>query len=98
MESSSERNISREEFNGLGQKVSELRESCIGCKTRMESEIMHLNEEQKELKKDMIELKQSIKELSEKIQALTIKLSLVVSVIVTAINFIVPFFMKKFGA
>lgn len=89
--------ITREEFNGLGSRVSELREKCIGCKTAVEADIRYLNKEQKELKIYMSELKLSIVKLTEKVQVLTIKLSIAISIIVTVVNFVVPYLIKKFG-
>jgi hypothetical protein len=89
--------VTRDEFNGLGARVSELRENCIGCKTAVQSDIRYLNQEQKELKVDMSELKSSITKLSEQVQALTIKLSIAIAIIVTVVNFVVPYLLKKFG-
>jgi ABC-type phosphate transport system ATPase subunit len=61
-----EQNINRDEFNGLVDQISRLREEFICCKATTESEIMHINEEQKEHKMDIIEIKESVKYLSDK--------------------------------
>lgn len=89
--------VTREEFNGLGIRVSELREKCIGCKTNVEADIRYLNQEQKDIKIDMNDLKLSIVKLTEQVQALTIKLSIAIAIIVTVVNFVVPVLLKKFG-
>jgi seryl-tRNA synthetase len=89
--------ITREEFNSLYQRLSDLREQCIGCKTKMEADVVHLTEEQKDLKCDIIEIKQAIKELSDKLNALTIRITTIVGILVTAINLLIPYLLKKFG-
>lgn len=89
--------VNREEFDGLGSRLSELREKHIECKTRVDSQIEYLISEQKELKNDMYEIRASLKDLTTQVQALTIKLTIAVGVIVTAINFLVPFLLKKLG-
>lgn len=79
----------------LNKKVNEFREEFIISKTKMGADIMHLEEEQKELKYNICEIKQSLKDLNDKVQSLSIRLTLVISGLVTIINFVVPIILKK---
>lgn len=83
--------VTREEFNGLGSKVSMLSEQCIGCRTSLNSDVKHLNEELKETKTDMAEIKQRLQKINEQLQALTIRVSIIVAITVGAINIAFPF-------
>lgn len=82
--------VSREEFNRLGAKVSNLSEGCIQCRTSLTADVRHLEEELKETKRDVQEIKSLLQKLSEQVQSLTLKVSIIVAVTVGLINFLVP--------
>lgn len=89
--------VTREEFNGLGGKVSALSEQCIACRTLLSSDVKHLNEELKETKRDVSEIKRMIQKMGEQVQALTIKVSIGVAVAFAIVNLIAPLFKNILG-
>ena len=89
--------VTREEFNGLGAKVSTLSEGCIACRTSLTVDVRHLSEELKETKKDVSDIKQMIQKMGEQIQSLTIKVSIIVAVMVALGNIASPVLKNLLG-
>lgn len=89
--------ITRDEFNGLGAKVSNLSEGCIACRTTLTADVRHLSEELKETKKDVSDIKQMIQRMGEQVQALTLKVSIIVAVMVALGNLASPLLKNLLG-
>lgn len=90
-----EETVSLEEFKILNNKVQSMSESCAVCKATVNSDLRHLDDEIKQTKYDLSEIKQMVQKISEQVNGLTIKVSIVVSVIVAAVNYLVPLFLNK---
>jgi fructose-1,6-bisphosphatase len=86
----------RDEIKALEVRVGSLSESCIQCRTALNSDVRHLTEGLAETKRDVTEIKSMVSKISEQIQSLTIKVSIIVAIIVGVINFVVP--LLKLGA
>jgi len=78
------------ELQQLAARVNQLEGSCIGCKTKLTSDVQYLSEGLKEAQRDVREIKDLIQTINKQISDLTVKVSLIVAVIVGAINFITP--------
>jgi len=88
--------VTRDEIKGLEVRVGSLSESCVQCRTALSSDVRHLTEGLQETKRDVLEIKNLMQKMSEQVQSLTIKISLVVAVVVGAINFVLP--LLKIGS
>lgn len=87
----------REELSKLWDRVDRIDSRCIACQASVTTDIKYLTQENKELKKDMSDIKLALDDLKGKVQALTVKISIAISIIVTVVNFVVPYLIKKFG-
>lgn len=87
--------VSLEEFKTLNEKVAKMSESCIACRTGLVSDVEHLKDELKETKRDLSEIKLMVQKISEQVNGLTVKVSIVVSIIVASVNYLLPMFLHK---